>query len=346
MRRSVRAVHVGRRAAEVVDEALPLRVARHPPDLLEDGGLGPGDDPFALVEGQGAERAAAETAAVRLDREPGHAELGESLGNAARERQAVDPVEIGGRVNGGRILDDETIGVFLGDRLAVRQPLLGLGEQALVIADLLEGRDDERAFGGLGPDDGRAADAVEALAPVEPPGDLDGLELARPVDEDIGPGVEEDGAADVVAPVIIMGEAPERGLDAAEDDPGPLEELPEAVGVDDDGPVRHAGLERGVGIDRPLALERRVVDEHGIDRARGDAEEEPGPAELEEIVLPLPVRTVDDAHAEAFGIEDAGDHPDRRERMVGVRLPADENDVEARALGGDHPAHSTPKWGT
>ena len=31
-----------------------------------------------------------------------------------------------------------------------------------------------------------------------------------------------------------------------------------------------------------------------------------------------------------------GDHPDRRKRVVGIRLPAEEDDVEARAGRGDH----------
>ena len=325
----VQAVHVGRRAAEIVDDAAPLRMLGHAPDLLEDGTLAAGDDPVALVKGQGAERTAAPAAAVRLDREPGHAQLGEALGDAAGERQAVDAVEIGGGIVRRGVLDDEAVGVLLGDRLAGRETLLGLAELVLVGLDLLEGRDDERAFGRLGADHGRAADAVERLAPVEPPGDLDGLELARPVDEDVGARVEEDGAADVVAPVIVVGEAPERGLDAAEDDPGALVELADPVGVDDDGPVGHPRGEGRVRVDRPLALERGVVDEHAVDRARGDAEEEPRPAELEEVVLALPVGALDDADLVAFGVEDPGDHPDRRERVIGVRLPADEDDVEA-----------------
>ena len=259
----------------------------HPPDLLEDRSLAAGDDPVALVERKGAERTPARAAAVRLDREAGHAQLGEVLGDAAGERQAVDAVEIGGSVVRRGVLDDEAVGVLLGDRLPGREPLLGLAELVLVGLDLLEGRDDERALRRLGADDRRAADAVEAFAPVEPPGDLDDLELARPVDEDVGARVEEDGAADVVAPVIVVGEAPERGLDAAEDDPGALVELADPVGVDDDGPVGHPRSERRVRVDGPLALERRVIDEHAVDRARGDAEEEPRPAELEEIVLAL-----------------------------------------------------------
>jgi radical SAM superfamily enzyme YgiQ (UPF0313 family) len=117
------------------------------------------------------------------------------------------------------------------------------------------------------------------------------------------------------------------------------------VGVDDDGPVRHPRLERRVRIDGSLPLERRVINEHAVDRARGDAEEEPRPAELEEVLLPLPVRTLDDADLVTFRVEHTGDHPDRRQRMVGIRLPADQDDVEARALRRDHRPYST-KSGT
>ncbi len=226
--------------------------------------------------------------------------------------------------------------MLLRDRLPVREALLGLAELVLVGRRLFIGGDDERPLGRLGPDDRRAADPVEPIAEAEPPGDLDGLDLAGAVDEDVGPRVEEDGAADVVAPVVVMGEAPERGLDAAEDDPRPLVELAEAVGVDDDGPVGHPRLERRVGVDGPLPLERGVIDEHAVDRARGDAEEEARPAELDEILFPLPVGALDDADLVALGVEDAGDHPHGRQRVVGVGLAADEDDIESGALRRDH----------
>jgi hypothetical protein len=262
---------------------------------------------------------------------------------SARERQAVDPVEIGGSDIRSRVLDDGAVGVLLGDGLAVGQALLGLGEPDLVVTDLLEGRNGERARRGLGPDDRGAADAVEALAAVETAGDLDGLELAGTVDEDVGPRVEEDGAADVVAPVVVVGEAAQGGLDAAENDGDALVQLAKAVGVDDDGPVGHAGGVGGVGIERPLPLERGVVDEHGVDRAGRDAEEEAGPPKLEEVRRPLPVGRLDDADLPALGVEDPGDHADGRERMVGVRLAAHQDDIEARALCRDHLPYSTKR---
>ncbi|MCK7541341.1 MAG: hypothetical protein MZV63_65870 [Marinilabiliales bacterium] len=130
--RRVQSVHVGRRPAEVVDEALPFGVLRHPPDLLEDGFFAPRDDPVALVERERAERAPADAAPMGLDREAGHAELREALRDAAGEGQAVDAVEVGRRVVGSGVLDDEAVGVLLGDRLPVRQALLGLAELVLV----------------------------------------------------------------------------------------------------------------------------------------------------------------------------------------------------------------------
>ena len=314
----------------------------HPPDLLEDGVFAPGNDSVALVEGQGAEGTSPNTAPVGLDRKTGHAELGKALRDAAREGQAVDPVEVRRRVIRSWILDDETVGVFLGDRPPVREALLGLAELVLVRLDLLERGNNERPGGRLGPHDAGPPDPIEAFAPVEPLGDLDGLDLARPVDEDVGSRVEEDRAADVVAPIIVVGEAPEGDFDAAEDDPGALVELPDPVGVDDDGPVRHPRLEGRVRVDGPLPLERRVVDEHAVDRARGDAEKEPGPAELDEILLPFPIRAFDDADLVPLGVEHPGDHADRRQRVVRVRLPAHQDDVEPGSLRGDHRAYSTP----
>ena len=47
--RTLHAVHIGRRPAQVVDEALPLGVGGHAPDLPEDGLFAAGDDTVALV---------------------------------------------------------------------------------------------------------------------------------------------------------------------------------------------------------------------------------------------------------------------------------------------------------
>src|SRR5699024_4779408 len=55
---------VGRRPAHIVDITLEIRLPDHPGSLLQDRFVAPGLDHPPLMEGQGAETAAAKTAAV------------------------------------------------------------------------------------------------------------------------------------------------------------------------------------------------------------------------------------------------------------------------------------------
>ena len=66
-RRAVHAVHIGRRPAQVIDIALEIRMPGQAADLVEDRFFAPRYDPVPLMEGQGAERAAPDAAAVRDD---------------------------------------------------------------------------------------------------------------------------------------------------------------------------------------------------------------------------------------------------------------------------------------
>ncbi len=172
-RRAVHAVHVGRRPAQVVDEALEVGMLRQAPDLVEDGVLAPRDDAVALVEGEGAEGAAADAAPVGDDRELPHLELGVAVGDRPRERQAVDPVEVARLVLRRGILDDEAVGVSLGEEPPVGEEALGLAEEAGVARRRPRTTASTVApAGGSRPHDARPRDAVQGLALVQPLGDL------------------------------------------------------------------------------------------------------------------------------------------------------------------------------
>ena len=122
--------------------------------------------------------------------------------------------------------------------------------------DVLEGRDFAEAGRHLRPHDARSADPGQVFAVLEAAGDLDGLELARAVDQDVGARIEQKAAPDFVLPVIVMGEAAQRGLDPAEDDGDAGEKMPDLVGIDEDGPVGHAGPVGCVLVLGPRPLER------------------------------------------------------------------------------------------
>ena len=66
--RTVHLIHIGRRAAEVADRAGEVGLLGHAANLCENRGLATALDDAALVDGDRAKRAAAETAAHDLDR--------------------------------------------------------------------------------------------------------------------------------------------------------------------------------------------------------------------------------------------------------------------------------------
>lgn len=61
--------------------------------------------------------------------------------------------------------------------------------------------------------------------------------LAHAVDEDVGARVEQYRALELVLPVVVVGQATQARLDAADDDGGVLERLTDEVAVDRDGTV-------------------------------------------------------------------------------------------------------------
>lgn len=62
--------------------------------------------------------------------------------------------------------------------------------------------------------------------------------LGVAVDEDIGLGIEQDGATDSLGPVVVVGDAAQGCLDAADNDGDLLEGLLAALGIDQGGAIR------------------------------------------------------------------------------------------------------------
>ena len=167
----------------------------------------------------------------------------------------------------------------------------------------------------------------------KPPRDLQHRDLSHAVDEQIGGAVEQDRAANSVAPVIVVREAPKRRLNAADHDGHVGKELLQPASVDGRRVVGSAsgrGVRR-VGVTRaPLPCGRVVVD-HRIHVAAGHAEEEAGPAARGEVVREarfVPPRLRNDSHAKTARGEHPGNERHTESRVIDVRVAVHQDDVE------------------
>ena len=138
-----------------------------------------------------------------------------------------------------------------------------------------------------------------------------------------------------------MGDPAQARLDAADHDREAGEGPARQLRVDGDRVVRaQAGAP-------PLAVlvlvapvaGGRVVGEHGVEVARGHADEEPGPSHRQERVGRAPVRLRDDADPQPLGLEDAADQRRAERGVVDVGVAGDDQHVDAvpparRGLGG------------
>ena len=217
----------------------------------------------------------------------------------------------------------------------------GLGVGALVGADLLIGGQHERALGRLLRYIGRAADIAHiryVAARGEAAGNLNRRVLAHAVDEEVGPGVENDAAAHLVLPVVVVGEAPEARLERAYDHGEAGEGLARAVRVYGDGAV---GAQARFAAGRVEVLAagmaaRRVVRDHAVEVARAYHDAEARPAHGAEGLRAVPVRLAEHRDAEALGLEHAGYNRRAEARVVDIRVAADDEEIVAVPAAGGH----------
>ena len=179
-----------------------------------------------------------------------------------------------------------------------------------------------------------AANVVDAR-PGSPCGDamrdLDHRALGVAVEQEVGLGVDQDRAAHLVRPVVVMRDAAQRRLDAAEHDRHVRIGLAAALRVDDDGAVRPfaALAARRVAVVVAQAAVGGVAVDHRIHVAAGDAEEQVRLAQRLERLGALPVGLGDDADAKALRLQQAADDRHAEARMVDIGVAGDEDDVAA-----------------
>ena len=165
----------------------------------------------------------------------------------------------------------------------------------------------------------------------QPGGDLHRGPLPHAVGEDVRLGVEEDGPAHLVLPVVVVGEAAQAGLQPADDHRDVPEGLPHPVGVDHRGVVgAQPGLSPGgVGVVVAALFGGGVVGHHGVQVARRDQHPQPGPAQGLEGLGAVPVGLGQDGHPVALGLQHPADDGRAEGGVVHIGVPGDEQEVEA-----------------
>ena len=274
---------VGTGAAYIVDVALELGV------VGEELGLGKhrvdtaGGDHAALMEGQSAEVTAAKAPAIMGDGEADFLNGGDAAVihgvYLTDEGQVVDFIQalpVHGALRG--IAHHVAALAQLQNGLAANGVMLavlhtgGAGVGNLIGAHILIGGTVHVvvvALFSIGGQESRAAhigDTLHRLFLGKAAGDLHRGLFAHAVNQQVGGGIEEDGAADIVIPVVIVGEAAEGRLQAADDDGAVGEGLTGAIGVDDGGAVgTMTHLAAGtVEVAGAAALGDGVVSHHGV----------------------------------------------------------------------------------
>ena len=348
-------VHVGRGAAHVGEAALETGHAGDALHLGEDRTLAARVDELALMGRDGAERAAAEAAAVEVDREFDHlprrniplariTRMGRPLVG-----QVERAVELLGREGRQRRVDhDEAVARGFDERVhRLHEVALGLddgevlAEGAVVARALLVGVQTDRGPGVEAVDiaavreEGHLPDLAEQLGVVavaHGTGHLLHDSLAHAVDQKVGAAVGEDRRHHRVAPVVVVGQPAQRSLDAAGDHGRVGKEPLEDPRVDRDGAV---GAEtrlaaRRVGVVVAQAQVGRVVVDHRVHRAARDAEEQTRRAQLGEVAqVVAPVGLRHDRHPIALGFEQPSDDGGAEGRMIDIGVAREEDDVEA-----------------
>ncbi len=171
---------------------------------------------------------------------------------------------------------------------------------------------------------------TEQLVVNEAHESLGGL-LAEAVGDEIGARVDEYGGAQTLLPVVVVGEATHRGLDASEYYGGIGPELLEYACIDYGGVLRPLVV-ASVGTVGVLGAEPAcggVLIDHGVHGAGGDTEEIARAPQLAEVtVVAVPVGLRHYGHAQPEALQQAPYHCRTKSGMVHIGVATEEYDIE------------------
>ncbi len=172
-------------------------------------------------------------------------------------------------------------------------------------------------------------DRVHRFTFRQPVRDLDDGAFGVAVQQQVGLAVDQHRAAHLVLPVVVVRDAAQARLDAAEHDRHLVPRFLAALRIHQRAAVgpRAALPARRVGVVAAHLAVRRVAVDHRIHVAGGDAEEQVRFAQGLERLGRLPVGLRDDADAKALRLERAADDRHAEARVVDVGVARDDDHV-------------------
>ena len=309
------------------------------------------------MEGERAEVAPAEASAVVRDGKAHLLDGGDAAESVVHRVHLThigklrDLVEFLARERHRRRVHDECVApVRLPERLAADGVVLLVFELGRARVGVLVLRDlfIRRAVNVLiGADLGRArhkrraaniCQGINLFTLGEPARDLACGVFAHAVNEQVGLRVEDERAADLIVPVVVVRKAAQARLQSADDDGQVAEGLAAAVGVHDRravGPQTHFAA-GGVEVLIAVLFRRRVVRDHRVDIAAADHHAVARAAHRAEGVGAVPVRLGEHRHAVALVLQHARNDGRAEARVVDVGIRRDNEEVVVVPAALDH----------
>ena len=175
----------------------------------------------------------------------------------------------------------------------------------------------------------RAADPDQIFSIAETVKDFRDGFFAHSVDKDIGFGIDEDGRAHFILPVIVMSQAAHTSTDAAEDRGDAGESGFAQLDIDGFGMWwSHSGFTgRGVHIFVPQSSSCGINTNHGIHIAAGDSASDFGASEEFQRVRIFPIRLSDHADPESVMFQQSADDSRAERRVIHIGIAGDKQDI-------------------
>ena len=178
---------------------------------------------------------------------------------------------------------------------------------------------------------GDGAQLIKRGATFELAAYLHNRTLAHAIDDKVGARVAEDASAQTVLPVVIVGEASQRSLDATQHHGHIGIELFEYLGIHYRGIVGAHTMTtaRSIGIVATQTTVRRIAVDHRVHGSRRDGEEETRTTQLLEItVITMPVGLGNEGHAIALRLEHTTDDGSAKRGVVDVGITREKDYVQ------------------
>ena len=345
------AVHVGTGAAQVADIALEVLHLYHLLDFAQDGLLAARGNELALVGTDGAKGAAAKAAAVHAHRVTDHLIGRNAFALVAGVGQTrVGQVKrginlLGGHRRVGAVDLDGNVSRGLPHIVAVPQvaldfnylEILGLSLHRLLAFLVAVQHHVGLAVGSgqftQGPSHhrlGNIRQILDAFAGSQCIGNGDVGQFSHAINEHVGRAIDEDRRPESVLPVVVMGQTPQRHLNATSHHWHVGKEPFQYFAIDDGGVVR-AGTGTAVGrvsVVAALAAGGCVVVDHRVHGTGRHTEVKPWLAQLLEVAqVVAPVGLRNDGHLVAMGLQHTTDDSATHRRVVDVGITSEQNHV-------------------